>query len=368
VLIAAGARHGPSSIRAAEHRIDFTSPPTNCFENVPSQGAAWTAGGCSYLAVLARPRRATASRSRPSCRLLGGLQYFLVRVRLFEKPRVCRAYADLHPGITVRFYSARWPDDGRPVAAIRQRTRSDYDYPGIGHFPDRGQASRDQPGGGGADRRRAGSPVLAAGRGPAALGHLGLPGGHQMTAGSAEDLVGRLCGLLILVEDRLGPDALVSKDAGGHREGEVLDYQQPSLVPLLDRRARWSGWRRAVLAAPAIGWRDGLDRPRRGQGDRLATQHWRLLIPAFAITHRNPRRPQLPIVIGLATASSASLCSDSASAKPTITDWASPRLSLSVTAAPTTSPTRGRTSYVGRCRQSECCPPAKNAAAGSGPS
>ena len=29
--------------------------------------------------------------------------------------------------------------------------------------------------------------------------------GHQMTAKSAEDLVGRLYGVLILVEDRLGP-------------------------------------------------------------------------------------------------------------------------------------------------------------------
>ena len=56
---------------------------------------------------------------------------------------VCdNCYADLHPGITVtlRFYAARWPDDGRPVAVIRQRTRSDHDYPDIGHFPDRGQA------------------------------------------------------------------------------------------------------------------------------------------------------------------------------------------------------------------------------------
>ena len=46
-------------------------------------------------------------------------------------------YADLHPGITVtvRFYAARWPDNGRPVAVIRQRTRSDHDYPDIGHFP-----------------------------------------------------------------------------------------------------------------------------------------------------------------------------------------------------------------------------------------
>ena len=42
--------------------------------------------------------------------------------------------------VTVRFYSARWPGDGQPVAAIRQRTRSDHDYPDIGYFPDCGQA------------------------------------------------------------------------------------------------------------------------------------------------------------------------------------------------------------------------------------
>lgn len=51
-------------------------------------------------------------------------------------------YADLHPGITVTvtFYSARWPGDGKAVAAIRQRTRSDHDYPDIGCLPDTGQA------------------------------------------------------------------------------------------------------------------------------------------------------------------------------------------------------------------------------------
>jgi hypothetical protein len=44
-------------------------------------------------------------------------------------------YADLHPAITVTvgYFSACWPDDGEPVAVIRQRTRSDYP------FPDRGQ-------------------------------------------------------------------------------------------------------------------------------------------------------------------------------------------------------------------------------------
>jgi hypothetical protein len=50
-------------------------------------------------------------------------------------------YADLHPDITVtvRYFSARSPIDGEPVAAIRQRTRSDHDYPDLGYFPDLGQ-------------------------------------------------------------------------------------------------------------------------------------------------------------------------------------------------------------------------------------
>jgi hypothetical protein len=39
----------------------------------------------------------------------------------------------------VKFFSARWPGDGRPFAVIRQRDRSDHDYPDIGHFPDIGQ-------------------------------------------------------------------------------------------------------------------------------------------------------------------------------------------------------------------------------------
>ncbi len=49
-------------------------------------------------------------------------------------------YADLHPGITVtvKFFAARFGRD-EPFAVIRQRTRSDHDYPDIGHFPDTGQ-------------------------------------------------------------------------------------------------------------------------------------------------------------------------------------------------------------------------------------
>jgi hypothetical protein len=54
-------------------------------------------------------------------------------------------YADLHPDITitVKFYAARIPpfdpDAGKAIAVIRQRDRSDHDYPDIGHFPDIGQ-------------------------------------------------------------------------------------------------------------------------------------------------------------------------------------------------------------------------------------
>jgi hypothetical protein len=43
----------------------------------------------------------------------------------------------------VRFYAVGLPRfdprAGEPVAVIRQRDRSDHDYPGIGHFPDIGQ-------------------------------------------------------------------------------------------------------------------------------------------------------------------------------------------------------------------------------------
>jgi hypothetical protein len=50
-------------------------------------------------------------------------------------------YADLNPHITVTvtFFSSRSCGSREPFAVIRQRTRSDHDYPGFGHFPDRGQ-------------------------------------------------------------------------------------------------------------------------------------------------------------------------------------------------------------------------------------
>lgn len=47
----------------------------------------------------------------------------------------------MHPGITVtvRFYAVRVCRGGEAVAIIRQRDRSDHEYPGVGHFPDIGQ-------------------------------------------------------------------------------------------------------------------------------------------------------------------------------------------------------------------------------------
>jgi hypothetical protein len=79
----------------------------------------------------------------PRCGWHGYFHHYITTVDRDWAAAVCdNCYADLHPGITVtlRFYAARWPDDGRPVAVIRQRTRSDHDYPDIGHFPDRGRA------------------------------------------------------------------------------------------------------------------------------------------------------------------------------------------------------------------------------------
>ena len=79
---------------------------------------------------------------------------------------------------------------------IRQRTRSDYPFPDLGQmltwrlsWQHTAMLIDDQRGNcefditpvtrerGSADRRRAGRPGLAAGRGPAALGRLALPGG-----------------------------------------------------------------------------------------------------------------------------------------------------------------------------------------------
>ena len=43
-------------------------------------------------------------------------------------------YAGLHPliTVTVKFFSARWPGTGGPVAVIGRRTRSGYPFPDLG--------------------------------------------------------------------------------------------------------------------------------------------------------------------------------------------------------------------------------------------
>jgi hypothetical protein len=74
----------------------------------------------------------------PRCGWHGYFHHYLATIDRDWAVAVCDScHADLHPGITVtvKFYSARWPSDGRAVAAIRQCTRSDHDRPGIGQFP-----------------------------------------------------------------------------------------------------------------------------------------------------------------------------------------------------------------------------------------
>jgi hypothetical protein len=78
----------------------------------------------------------------PRCGWHGYFHRHLVTVDGDWTRAVCDdCYADLNAGITVtvKFFSARSAGSGEPFAVIRQRTRSDHDYPGIGHFPDRGQ-------------------------------------------------------------------------------------------------------------------------------------------------------------------------------------------------------------------------------------
>ena len=77
----------------------------------------------------------------PRCGWHGYFHHYLATVDSDWARAVCDdCYADLHPGITVtvKFFSARFGRD-EPFAVIRQRTRSDHDYPDIGHFPDTGQ-------------------------------------------------------------------------------------------------------------------------------------------------------------------------------------------------------------------------------------
>ena len=82
----------------------------------------------------------------PRCGWHGYFHHYLATVDGDWAAAVCDdCYADLHPDITVtvKFYAARVPrfdpGAGEAVAVIRQRDRSDHDYPDIGHFPDIGQ-------------------------------------------------------------------------------------------------------------------------------------------------------------------------------------------------------------------------------------
>jgi hypothetical protein len=82
----------------------------------------------------------------PRCGWHGYFHHYLATVDGDWAAAVCDdCYADLHPDITVtvKFYAARLPPfdpgAGKAIAVIRQRDRSDHDYPDIGHFPDIGQ-------------------------------------------------------------------------------------------------------------------------------------------------------------------------------------------------------------------------------------
>ena len=77
----------------------------------------------------------------PRCGWHGYFHHYLATVGGDWAAAVCDdCYADLHPAITVtvKFFSASFGGK-EPFAVIRQRDRSDHDYPDIGHFPDTGQ-------------------------------------------------------------------------------------------------------------------------------------------------------------------------------------------------------------------------------------
>jgi hypothetical protein len=77
----------------------------------------------------------------PRCGWRGYFHHYLATVEDDWAAAICdNCYADLHPGITVtvKFFSASF-GRGEPFVVIRQRDRSDHDYPDIGHFPDTGQ-------------------------------------------------------------------------------------------------------------------------------------------------------------------------------------------------------------------------------------
>jgi hypothetical protein len=82
----------------------------------------------------------------PHCGWHGYFHHYIATIDGDWANAVCDdCHADLHPDITVTvtFNAARAPRSlprgGEAVAVIRQRDRSDHDYPGIGHFPDLGQ-------------------------------------------------------------------------------------------------------------------------------------------------------------------------------------------------------------------------------------
>ncbi len=77
----------------------------------------------------------------PRCGWRGYFHHYLATIDGDWSAGICDdCYADLHPDITVtvKFFSASF-GRGEPFAVIRQRDRSDHDYPDIGHFPDIGQ-------------------------------------------------------------------------------------------------------------------------------------------------------------------------------------------------------------------------------------
>jgi hypothetical protein len=67
----------------------------------------------------------------PRCGWHGDFHHYITTIRGDWSAAICDdCYAGLHPDVTVtvRYFSARSPIDKEPVAAIRQRTRSDHDY------------------------------------------------------------------------------------------------------------------------------------------------------------------------------------------------------------------------------------------------
>lgn len=73
----------------------------------------------------------------PRCGWHGYFHHYVTTIRGDWSNGVCDdCYADLHPAltVTVRYYSARSPLDGEPVAVMRQRTRSDYEFPDLGQM------------------------------------------------------------------------------------------------------------------------------------------------------------------------------------------------------------------------------------------